>query len=116
MTNFRHRARDRSSVASIALLAVVSLFLAACATPGGTGGVPGESRAERLAMAGDHDDAARMYMSLAAEASEYERDRLTLMAVEQWLDAGDVRRARSVFAGVARPSGGDPVHLPCEHA
>ncbi len=85
----------------------VSLFVAACAAPGGYSGVPGESRAERLAMAGEHEDAARVYMSLAAEASELERDRLTLMAVEQWLDAGDVRRGQSIFSGVARPASGD---------
>ncbi|MEJ2127292.1 MAG: penicillin-binding protein activator [Woeseiaceae bacterium] len=98
-------------MASIALLAVVSLFLGACATPGGTGGVPGENRAQRLAAAGDHDEAARMYMGLAMEASQYERDRLTLMAVEQWLDAGDVQRARSVFTGVSQPPSGDPRDL-----
>jgi outer membrane PBP1 activator LpoA protein len=99
-------------VASIALLLIASLLVAACATPGGgSGGVPGESRAERLAIAGDHDDAARAYMSLAAQASEYERDRLALMAVEQWLDAGDVRRARNVFSGVGRPASGDPRDL-----
>lgn len=112
MKNSRHRARERSSVASIALLIITSLFLGACATPGGgTGGVPGEGRAERLAMAGDHDDAARVYMSLAAEASEYERDRLTMMAVEQWLDGGDARRARSVFSNIRRPASGDPRDL-----
>lgn len=110
MTNSIHRARERSAVASIVLVAAASLILGACATPGG-GGVPGESQASRLAMAGDHDEAARAYMSLAAQASEYERDRLTLLAVEQWLDGGDVRRARSVFPGVTRPASGDPRDL-----
>jgi outer membrane PBP1 activator LpoA protein len=105
MTNFRHRARDRSSVASIALLLIVSLLLGACAAPGGySSGVPGESRAERLAANGDHDDAARAYIGLAAEASPMERDRLTLLAVEQWLDAGDANRARSAFRSVPMPA------------
>ena len=94
-------------MARVVALLAVSLFVAACAAPGGYSGVPGESRAERLAMAGEHEDAARVYMSLAAEASELERDRLTLMAVEQWLDAGDVRRGQSIFSGVARPASGD---------
>jgi len=104
MKKLRHRARERSSVASIALLLVLSLLLGACATTGGSGGVPGESRAERLAANGEHDDAARVYIGLAAEASELERDRLTLLAVEQWLDSGKARRARNAFRGVAMPS------------
>ncbi|MDJ0813129.1 MAG: penicillin-binding protein activator [Woeseiaceae bacterium] len=91
-------------MASTLVLLVVSLFLGACATPGGYAGVPGESRAERLADAGDHADAARVYIGLAAEASLQERDRLTLLAVEQWLDAGDINRARSAFRGVPRPA------------
>ena len=103
MKKLRHRARERSSVASIALLLVLSLLFGACATTGGSGGVPGESRAERLAANGDHDDAARVYIGLAAEASELERDRLTLLAVEQWLDAGDAARARNTFRAVPEP-------------
>ena len=104
MTNLRHRARDRSSVASIASLIILSLLLGACTTPGGYGGgVPGEGRAERLAANGDHDEAARAYIGLAAEASPMARDRLTLLAVEQWLDAGDANRARSAFRTVPMP-------------
>ncbi|NIL94562.1 MAG: ABC transporter substrate-binding protein [Woeseiaceae bacterium] len=102
----RHPARDRRTVASIAILAV-ALFIGACATPGGTGGVPGETRAQRLAMAGQHDEAARAYIGLAAEASPQERDRLTLLAVEQWLEAGDANRARSAFRGVPQPTSTD---------
>jgi len=97
MKKLRHRARERSSVASIALLLVLSLLFGACATTGGSGGVPGESRAERLAANGNHDDAARVYIGLAA------RDRLTLLAVEQWLDAGDAARARNTFRAVPEP-------------
>ena len=107
MTKLRHPARERSSVASIALLLVLSLLLGACATTGGSGGVPGESRAERLAANGDHDDAARVYIGLAAEASELERDRLTLLAVEQWLDAGDADRASNAFRAVPMPGGSE---------
>ena len=65
-----------------------------------------ESRAERLARNGEHADAASAYMGLAVDASGLERDRYTLLAVEQFLDAGDVRRARSAFDGVARPTSG----------
>ncbi len=35
-----------------------------------------------------------------------ERDRLTLLAVEQWLDAGDVARAKNAFASVTQPDSG----------
>ena len=89
----------------------VSLFVGACATPGGYSGVPGEGRAERLAVAGEHEDAARVYFGLAAEASLQERDRLTLLAVEQWLDAGDINRARSAFRGVTRPATAEARYL-----
>ena len=77
-------------MARVVALLAIALFVGACATPGGYSGVPGENRAERLAAAGDHDDAARVYFGLAAEASPQERDRLTMLAVEQWLDAGDI--------------------------
>ena len=89
----------------------VALFASACATPGGSSGVPGEGRAQRLAAAGEHNDAARVYFGLAAEASPQERDRLTLLAVEQWLDAGDSNRARSAFGGVPRPASTDSRNL-----
>ena len=95
---------------SVAVLAV-SLSVGACATPGGYSGVPGEGRAERLAVAGEHEDAARVYIGLAAEASLQERDRLTLLAVEQWLDAGDINRARGAFRSVQRPAAGDARYL-----
>jgi len=66
----------------------------------------GEYRAERLASDGRHDDAAGAYIGLAADEVGLERDRLTLLAVEQWLDAGDVLRARRAFLSVQRPASG----------
>ena len=66
----------------------------------------GERRAERLAQNGQHDDAAGAYIGLAATADIGERDRLTLLAVEQWLDAGDVSRARRALSSVQQPSTG----------
>jgi outer membrane PBP1 activator LpoA protein len=56
-----------------------------------------------LAANGQHADAAGVYIGLATETMGEERTRLTLLAVEQWLDAGDVNRARSAFFGVERP-------------
>jgi len=103
----RHPARERSSVASIALLLLFSLLLGACESTGGFGGAPGEGRAERLANNGEHDDAASIYIGLAADASGIERDRLTLLAVEQWLDAGDASRARNAFHSIPGPTSTD---------
>lgn len=87
-----------------------ALLLGACVTPGGSG-VPGESRAQRLAAIDEHDEAARIYIGLAAEASELERDRLILLAIEQWIDAGSIGRARSAIRSVPRPQGGEARNL-----
>ena len=66
-----------------------------------------EERAERLAWDGEHGEAAGIYIGLAAEATGSERDRLTLLAVEQWLDAGDLGRARSALRSVSEPPAGE---------
>ncbi|MDH3428743.1 MAG: penicillin-binding protein activator [Gammaproteobacteria bacterium] len=103
-----HPAQQRSPVASVVALLLVTLTLTACETTGGMfGGSPGESRAERLASNGRYEDAAGIYIGLAAAASGYEKDRLTLLAVEQWLDAGDTTRARRAFDAVVRPGASD---------
>ena len=89
------------------------VLLGGCAT-GDFGGLPGtsaESRAESQARRGDHAAAAATYIGLASGATGTERDRLTLLAVEQWLDAGDGRRARNALRSVAKPAGGDLLHL-----
>ena len=106
MTLKPHPARQWTRKASAVALLLFSLVIAACETTGGIGG-SAESRAERLAWNGEHEDSARIYIGLAAEASGVERDRLTLLAVEQWLDAGDAMRARNAFRSVARPAGGE---------
>ncbi|MBT8095141.1 MAG: penicillin-binding protein activator [Gammaproteobacteria bacterium] len=104
----QHPARERRSLASAAFVAACLLALAACETPsiGGFGG-SAEDRAERMAQNGDHDDAAGAYMGLAVDAAGTERERFTLLAVEQYLDAGDVSRARSAFGNVARQETGN---------
>jgi len=91
-------------VASLALLLMLSLLLGACESTGGFAGAPGEGRAERLANNGEHQDAASIYIGLATDAIGAERDRLTLLAVEQWLDAGDAARARNAFGSVSKPT------------
>ncbi|MDH3531757.1 MAG: penicillin-binding protein activator [Gammaproteobacteria bacterium] len=92
-------------MARVVALLVVFLALGACETTGlgSWGAGPGESRAERTAQNGEHAEAASIYIGLAAETTGTERDRLTMLAVEQWLDAGDAARARNAFASVQRP-------------
>lgn len=94
------------------LLLLAALLLAACA---GTGtGRPtdqAERRAEILAENGRHADSAALYIGLASDRAGAERDRLTLLAVEQWLDAGDGRRARAGLGSVPTPSGGELLWL-----
>lgn len=89
------------------MLLIGLIALAACDTTG-IGGFAGsaENRAERLARNGAHEEAASTYMGLAIDATGSERDRYTLLAVEQFLDAGDVSRARSAFAAVMQPTSG----------
>jgi outer membrane PBP1 activator LpoA protein len=72
------------------------------------GGASGsaEKLAERMAQDGQHDDAAQAYIDLASGAVGTERDRLTLLAVEQWLDSGDVTRASRTMAGIQPPTSG----------
>jgi outer membrane PBP1 activator LpoA protein len=101
----RHPAREIRKLASIA---IVLLALAGCETtglPGSSGSA--ENRAARLAQDGEHAEAASAYMGLAVDAVGTERDRYTLLAVEQYLDAGDVFRARSAFRSVPRPMSGE---------
>ena len=102
----RHPARKKNSVAGIVTLLCLSLILGACETTGiGTwGSAPGEGRAGRLATNGQHAEAARIYVGLASEATGSEKDRLTLLAVEQWLDAGEAVRARNSFRKVPKQS------------
>ena len=102
-----HPARQWNRKASTVAVVLLALIIAACeTTPGGALGGSAESRAERLAQNGEFQEAASAYIGLAAGASGSERDRLTLLAVDNWLDAGDAERARNAFSGVAQPQGG----------
>ena len=107
MRSLRHPARETRSLASIIVLLLATLILAGCETTG-LGGLTGggEGRAERLARNGEHAESAGTYIGLASDAVGFERDRLTLLAVEQWLDAGDVARARNALSSVPRPDTG----------
>jgi len=113
MTNHHpHPAGKSRLLASIVVVITSILALSACETTG-LGGTSGsaERRAERMAQNGEHDDAADAYISLAASAVGLERDRLSLLAVEQWLDAGDVARARRGMDSVQQPTSGSLLPL-----
>ena len=102
-----HPARELRRLASVPLLVAILLAAGGCETTGLTKlAERGEPRAERLASDGQHAEAASVYIALASENVDAERDRLTLLAVEQWLDAGDVRRAKNALASVSRPASG----------
>jgi len=98
---------------SAATLLAFATILSACATGDFSdfGGSQGEARAEREARNGRYADAAGTYIGLAAEAYGDEQTRLTLLAIEQWLYAGDARRARSALRTIPTPAGGELLWL-----
>ena len=81
----RHLARSPSRLATFALATMAALTLAACQTTGGSSTLSAENRALRLAENGDHADAASAYIGLASEAAGSDVDRLTMLAIEQWI-------------------------------
>ncbi|NNC77440.1 MAG: penicillin-binding protein activator [Woeseiaceae bacterium] len=105
----RHPALPLPKLASIVASLMVLLVIGGCETGpiGGFGALSGESRAARLAQNGDYAESASAYIGLASEVTGSERDRLTLLAVEQWLNGGDIVRARNAFSSVARPAAGE---------
>jgi len=97
----------------ICSVAILASLLGACATTnfGSFGGGHTEQRARTLAAEGRHDDAAGAYIGLATDVDGLERDRLTLLAIEQWLFAGDGRRARNALRSVPMPANGELLWL-----
>jgi len=87
-------------------LCALGLVIAGCQSTGGIPSMGGEGRAVRLAQNGNHADAASAYIGLASEATGSEAGRLTMLAIEQWLEAGDVGRAESAHGRVTRPASG----------
>ena len=94
-----------------AALIVAGVILSACATGDFAGGTQGEARAVREARDGRHADAAGTYIGLAARKAGDEQTRLTLLAIEQWLYAGDARRARNALRAIPIPSEGELLWL-----
>jgi outer membrane PBP1 activator LpoA protein len=104
---------NQSPSGRIVALLTLALLLNACATSdfGGYGSSQNERRAETLAENGQFADAAGAYIGLASSATGQERDRLTLLAVEQWLFAGDGRRARNALGQIPAPASGELLWL-----
>jgi outer membrane PBP1 activator LpoA protein len=61
---------------------------------------PAPERAQRLALAGNHAQAARVYAELAAQ-SPADRDNYELLSAEQWVLANNVAEAKQAFAQVS---------------
>ncbi len=59
-----------------------------------------QQHAQRLAVAGNHAQAAQAYADLAAQ-SPADRDNYELLSAEQWVLASNVERARQAFAAVS---------------
>ena len=102
-------ARRSSSALIISVLAVAAFWLGGCATA--DFGSQNERRAEAFAASGQHMEAAGIYIGLASGATGPRRDMLTLLAVEQWLFAGDGTRAENALRQVAAPADGELLWL-----
>ncbi len=100
-------------VMRLALLTMVAAILGGCASTdfGGFSSPTGERRAQTLAQDGEFAEAASVYIGLASASAGVERDRLTLLAVEQWLYAGDGKRAKNALSQIPQPAGGDLLWL-----
>ena len=106
-----HFGRPVAIAARLLLLVATALLVTACATGDYGYGIPAEQRAEALAENGQYYDAAGAYIGLASSANGTERDRLTLLAIEQWLFAGDGERARNALGQISTPEGGELLWL-----
>ena len=104
------RARWRQTCLRAGLI-WIAITLGACTTGELGRWQSSEDRAVDLAEQGRYEAAASMYIELAGSQVGLERDRLTLLAIQQWLDAGDIARARGAFRAVEEPAGGEPLWL-----
>jgi outer membrane PBP1 activator LpoA protein len=86
---------------TLCALLTISLIAAACSlvkpVPAPT---DKQAQAQRLANAGKHADAARLYAELAAEAPA-DHDNYELLSAEQWVAAGDALSAEQALAAVS---------------
>jgi hypothetical protein len=94
-------------------MAFFALIVNGCSTTDFASGSrsPNERRAISYASSGRHAEAAGVYIGLASTVQGTESDRYTLLAVEQWLDAGDTLRARTAQRSVTVPAAGELLRL-----
>lgn len=81
----------------------MGLLIAGCQTTGGPNLGGSMSQAERLAMQGRHGEAAVEYMTESSQVDGDMRTEFTLLAVEQWLLAGNDQRAIAAMDALALP-------------
>jgi outer membrane PBP1 activator LpoA protein len=86
---------------------IIALTLTGCAVTPPQTDLPGTegqllANAERARERGEHENAARLYMQLAREASEMRRDAFMLEAAAVLLDGNQVASAQQVWAGIDR--------------
>jgi hypothetical protein len=95
------------------ILLAVLLLANGCATSNFSSN-PGEQTeqwAGILAKRGQFDESASIYIQLAEKEIGPEHDRLTLLAIEQWLNAGDAHRARNTLRKISEPLSGELLWL-----
>lgn len=100
----------RRTCARVGLICL-TVVLTACATGELGRWQSTEDRAAELASEGRYEAAASMYIELAGGQLGVERDRLTLLAIQHWLDAGDIARARGAFRAIEEPTSGQALWL-----
>jgi uncharacterized protein len=87
---------------ALAAALALSLLLPACSLVKPEQAEPSsaQERAQRLALAGNHAQAAQTYADLAAQ-SPPDRDNYELLSAEQWVLANNVEQAKQAFAAVS---------------
>jgi outer membrane PBP1 activator LpoA protein len=86
------------------LICIAALSIVACTTPGTAPVTPrtdGQTaQAERLARDGKHQEAAKVYESLAGQSPAELRDRLLLRAAQQYLEADATDQATALLSQI----------------
>src|ERR1700691_4912563 len=87
---------------ALAAALALSLLLPACSLVKPEQAEPSsaQERAQRLALAGNHAQAAQTYADLAAQ-SPPDRDNYELLSAEQWVLANNIEQAKQAFAAVS---------------
>ena len=105
MNNQKHLAGILKRLLNILSISLLIFFLAACQSSGVNRLTSsGESRAIELANEARHEEAANIYIKLANNSNRIEKKRLRFLAVEQWLDAGNLNEAEKAMIDAQPPT------------